>query len=257
MNQEIIAVANQKGGVGKTATVLALAGALGVLDLKVLIVDLDPQATATGAYIDNPAELDETMYEALMNKKVIEPKYINRNLYLLPSNITLAKAEKDMPGIPNSVNRLRLLLRNYKEFQVILIDCPPTLSFLTYNGLIACQSVLIPCSTDPSSIQAIPNILETIQAVVDEEMNREISKITILPTRHNPQTVTNRTMLDFLNDQYSELVSQEVVRSTVKYQTAYASRRWVGELDNDLTKFWLNLARSLVILESGEVYAAR
>ena len=145
---KIIAVANQKGGVGKTTTAVNLTAALGARGYRVLLVDVDPQGNSTSGLGVNKRDLRQSTYELLLSSLLPEQVLRHtefKNVDLLPSNIALAGAEIELVELENRATRLKAaLLRIREQYDFILIDCPPSLELLTINALTACDTVLIP-----------------------------------------------------------------------------------------------------------------
>ena len=173
---KIIAIVNQKGGVGKTTTSINLAASLGVLGKKVLLVDLDPQGNATTGVGINKGDISSSIYEVLtlkdsINNAIIKTK--SKNLYLLPAYLNLAGVDMELIEIEkkakeqgtsfNRVTRLKDELGKVKqEFDFILIDCPPSLGILTTNALAAADSVLIPVQCEYFALEGIMQLINTI-----------------------------------------------------------------------------------------------
>ncbi len=145
---KIIAVANQKGGVGKTTTSINLAASLGVLEKKTLIVDADPQANATSGVGFDPRNVRTSIYECIINQ--VEPKDIilntkNPNLDIMPAHIDLVGAEIEMINLPNRERMMRMALNKIRDqYDFIIIDCSPSLGLITINSLAAADSVIVP-----------------------------------------------------------------------------------------------------------------
>ena len=173
---KIIAIVNQKGGVGKTTTSINLAASLGVLDKKVLLVDLDPQGNATTGVGVDKSDISSSIYEVLTKKETIENSIIktkSKNLYLLPAYLNLAGVDMELIELErraketgekfNRVVRLKEELAKVKEgYDFILIDCPPSLGILTTNALAAADSVLIPVQCEYFALEGIMQLINTI-----------------------------------------------------------------------------------------------
>ncbi len=241
----IIAIANQKGGVGKTTTAVNLAASLVRTGLKVLLVDLDPQASLTEYFI-NPVDLKETTYNMLMDARPITPLLLGDNVGLLPANIDLAAAEIQLPAKRNQERTLVRLLRQYSAYDFVLIDCPPSLGVLTTNALTAANVVLIPVSTELMAERTIKLILDTIQEVQDSELNPELKVWRILPTLHDSRLAHHKEILAALRSKYNKLVYAEPVKATTRYKDAVTSQVDISELDRVQGVYWDKLAATLV-----------
>lgn len=240
----ILAIANQKGGVGKTTSSVNLAAALVRANRSVLLVDLDPQASLS-EYFVNPVELASTVYNLLLDSKVVDPIPLGEQVRLLAANIDLAAAEIQLPAKRNQERTLARMLRNY-DYDYCLIDCPPSLGVLTTNALAAAERVLVPVSTELMAERTVKLILSTIADMQDSELNTGLTVWRIIPTLYDSRLAHHREILEALREKYGQQVYPEPVKSTTRYKDAVTSQVDVGELDRTQGEYWDRLAANLI-----------
>jgi chromosome partitioning protein len=214
----IIAVANQKGGVGKTTTAINLGAALAAYDRKVAIIDFDPQANATSGLGLSGQKNGATAYDVLLGA---DPHDAMRptgfpNLSLLPSGRDLVGAEIELVDSSGRETRLREILERIRaEFDFLLVDCPPSLSLLTVNGLAAADSVLIPLQTEYFALEGLSELLESVERV-RHAFNPALEIEGILLTMYDERTNLGRQVLEDIRVHFGALVYETVIPRNVR-----------------------------------------
>ncbi|MDO8309825.1 MAG: ParA family protein [Actinomycetota bacterium] len=220
----IIAMVNQKGGVGKTTSTVSLGAALASYGRRVLLVDFDPQGAVSVALGINPNELDLTIYNALtqagchVGDVVMSTDVID--LDLLPANIDLSAAEVQLVSEVGREHALGRVLAPIKdEYDIILIDCQPSLGLLTLNALTAASGVIIPMGTEYFALRGVALLKDTIDKVTSR-LNPDLEIIGVLPTMYDARTLHAREVLSTVQQAFGDLVFQTVIHRTVKFQDA-------------------------------------
>jgi chromosome partitioning protein len=217
----IIAMCNQKGGVGKTTTTINLGAALVETGRKVLLVDFDPQGSMTVGLGVSAHELEQSIYHVLMDREIsikdlIMPTAVD-GLDLVPSNIDLSAAEM---RLVTEVGREQVLARVLKpirhDYDVILIDCQPSLGLLTVNALTAADGVLVPLECEYFALRGVALLKDTIEKVRDRT-NDELQIIGLLGTMYDSRTLHGKEVLATLVEGWGDLVFHTVIRRTVKF----------------------------------------
>ena len=220
MASKIIALAQQKGGVGKTTTVINLGSALAQRGKKVLLVDLDPQGALSAGLGLNPLSLEKTIYNVLRNQSVSIAEVITQSktgCNLVPSNIDLAAAEVELVSEPGREHFLREALSPViNRYDYILIDCQPSLGLLTLNALSASSGVIIPVQTQYFALRGMDLLFQTIEKV-QARLNPRLKIVGILPTMYDARTLHAREVLEELKRAYPKLILGAVVPHTVKF----------------------------------------
>ncbi len=198
---QTIAVFNQAGGVGKTTLALNLGYHLAQRDLRVLLVDLDPQATLTSFMGLNPADQERTVYDALLRRSTLPIQWNLHGMDLVPANILLAGAEQELVSVLNREGRLRKALDEVRAaYDVALIDCPPSLGLLAVVGLSAADAALVPVQTHFKAYLGTDQLLRTVDGV-KQELNPAISILGFVPMQFARGTQHDRDVLEALATQ--------------------------------------------------------
>lgn len=220
----IIAMVNQKGGVGKTTSTINLGAALAEAGRKVLLVDFDPQGALSAGLGTNPHELDITIYNVLMDRKVQPRDAIQatsvEGIDLLPANIDLSAAEVQLV---NEVAREQVLDRALRkvadDYDVILVDCQPSLGLLTINALTAAHGVIIPLICEFFALRAVALLVETIEKVQDR-LNPALEVDGVLATMYDSRTLHGREVIARLVEAFGDKVFETVIKRTIKFADA-------------------------------------
>nr|WP_218063184.1 AAA family ATPase [Arthrobacter sp. SDTb3-6] len=220
----VIAMVNQKGGVGKTTSTINLGAALAESGRRVLLVDFDPQGALSAGLGTNPHELDITVYNVLMDRKVdIREAILHtdiENIDILPANIDLSAAEVQLV---NEVAREQVLasaLRKVEDdYDVVLIDCQPSLGLLTVNALTAAHGVIIPLICEFFALRAVALLVETIDKVTDR-LNPRLQVDGVLATMYDARTLHGREVLARLVEAFGDKVFETVIKRTIKFADA-------------------------------------
>ncbi len=221
---KIIALANQKGGVGKTTTTINLAASLATLEKKVLVIDADPQANASSGLGVDIKEIDCSIYECIIDHKDIREAIYTTDfidtLDIVPSHIDLVGAEIEMLNLPNREKVLKRILEEMRtEYDYILIDCSPSLGLITINSLTAADSVIIPVQCEYFALEGISKLLNTIK-IIKAKLNPGLEIEGFLLTMYDSRLRLHNQVYDEVKRHFQELVFRTVIQRNVKLSEA-------------------------------------
>jgi chromosome partitioning protein len=247
----IIAMCNQKGGVGKTTTTINLAAALADYGRKVLVVDFDPQG-ALSVNLASDYQEAPTIYDLMMNTSMDPHLAIQKteitNLDIIPANIDLSAAEMNLVTEMGRERVLDGILHKVKdEYDVIFVDCQPSLGLLTVNALTAAHGVLIPMATEFFALRGVALLIQTIEKV-KARTNPTLQLDGLIPTMHDNRTLHSREVLERLQEAFPGLVFETAIGRTVKFPDATVARKPITSFapTSDAAEAYRRVARELV-----------
>lgn len=219
----VIAVANQKGGVGKTTTTVNVAACLAELGFRTLLVDLDPQANASTGLGLEPRELEHSIYHVMLHDvdadSCIEPTEV-KNLFVLPSSLDLAGAEIELVPAMSREHRLRLAIQSViEDYDYVLIDCPPSLGLLTVNALTAAKEVMVPIQCEYYALEGLGQLMRNVE-LVRANLNPELIISHIVLVMFDPRTKLGGQVVDEVRGHFGEQVCENVIPRTVRLSEA-------------------------------------
>lgn len=245
---KIIALINQKGGVGKTTCAINIGAGLNKLNKRVLLIDLDPQAHLTYSLGIPAHEQKNTVYELLKNKIKAKKTIINRNgIDLIPSSLNLSGAEIEFSGIAGREFLLRESLEGIKKYDYVLIDCPPSLGLLTLNALTTAQEIYIPLQTEFLALQGMSKLLETIN-IVKKRLNKNIEIAGIIATRFDHRKNLNKEVVEKIENYFGNRLFNTFIRDNVSLAEAPSFGQTIFEYKSNSygSKDYLSLCKEII-----------
>lgn len=220
---KIIAIANQKGGVGKTTTTTNLAACIAQKGNTVLVIDIDPQGNATSGLGINKEELDNTVYEMILGDCTFDEcltDSVVENLQVLPSDVDLAGAEIDMIGLDRREHILKDILKNKKKnYDYIIIDCPPSLNVLTVNAMTAADSVIVPIQCEYYALEGLAQLVHTIE-LIKKRLNKKLEIEGVVFTMYDPRTNLSLEVVETVKENLNQKIYRTMIPRNVRLAEA-------------------------------------
>jgi chromosome partitioning protein len=248
---KIIAIANQKGGVGKTTTTINLGASLAKLGYRTLLIDSDPQANSTSGLGYNPSEIENSVYECMVDgidvHEAIQKTSIDK-LDLLASHIDLVGAEVEMINLPNREGRMKQALAEAKlEYDFIIIDCSPSLGLITINSLVAADSVMIPVQCEYFALEGLGKLLNTIK-IVQGRLNTTLAIEGILLTMYDLRIRLSNQVVAEINQHFPKQVFDTIIPRNIRLSEApsYGVPVLQHDADSKGSASYMNLAKEIL-----------
>ena len=248
---KVIALANQKGGVGKTTSTINLSAALGIKNKKVLLIDLDPQGNATSGVGVDKESAENSIYDVLINDVNIKDAIVKtncKNLDLCPSNIQLAGAEIEMVDIEKREFVFKNAIKDIRnEYDYILIDCPPSLGLLTLNAFVAVDTILIPIQCEYYALEGLSQLIKTIKEI-KKSLNKDLDLEGVLLTMFDSRTNLSVQVAEEVKKYYPDKLYKSVIPRNVRLSEAPSYGMSIFEYDKHSkgANSYLSLAKEVI-----------
>jgi chromosome partitioning protein len=231
----ITAIANQKGGVGKTSTCVNLCAGLGLLGKKVLLVDMDPQANSTSGMGIERKSLESSIYDLLIDNAPLDDCVIGtawKGVSIIPAIIDLAGAEIELVSAISRETRLKKALRQQNSFQHVIIDCPPSLGLLTLNSLVAAESIIIPIQCEYYALEGLSQLMNTIE-LVRSHLNATLALDGLLMTMYDSRTRLSKDVATEVKSRFGDKVYKNTIPRNVRISEAPSHGMPIQYYDSD------------------------
>ncbi|MDY0342784.1 MAG: AAA family ATPase [Lentimicrobium sp.] len=248
---KIIAIANQKGGVGKTTTAINLAAGFAVLEHRTLLLDADPQANATSGVGFDPKNIKTSIYECLMDEVLAQNIILTTDtpyLDLLPAHIDLVGAEIEMINQPNREKMMRRVLNSIRDnYDFIVIDCSPSLGLITVNALTAADSVIVPVQCEYFALEGLGKLLNTIK-IIQKQLNPALDIEGILLTMYDSRLRLSNQVVDEVKTHFQDMVFETIINRNTKLGEApsFGETIIMHDINSSGAINYLNLAREIL-----------